>query len=61
MMISNKISNLQNEFENFDISLVITEQSSINESILENLSEIICLCIDKPGFLGKLIRKIWTR
>ena len=53
----NKISNLQNEFENFDISLVITEQSSINESILENLSEIICLCIDKPGFSGQTFQE----
>ena len=49
----NKIRNLQNEFQSFEISLVITSQSSVNESILENLNEIICLCIDKPGFSGQ--------
>ena len=50
----NKIRKLQNEFKSLEISLVITSQSSIDESILENLNEIICLCVEEPGFSGQI-------
>lgn len=45
---------LKNKYPTIDISLVITKNSNFKESLLKNLNEIICLCINNPGTSGQL-------
>ena len=45
---------LKNKYPTTDISLVITKNSNFKESLLQNINEIICLCINNPGTSGQL-------
>lgn len=52
-----KLKNLKNQFSIFDISLVVTQNSNFEDSLLEELEEIICLCVEHPGYSGQIYRE----
>ena len=54
MMIPERILCFLKQISNNRLSLVITKNSNFKESLLKNLNEIICLCINNPGTSGQL-------
>ena len=39
------------------ISLVITKNSNFENNLLAGVEEIICLCVDKPGYSGQVYQE----